>query len=111
MEPGEAVEDEIEAYAKYKQCSAFTDTEAGLQMELTTSSLSTTTINKNKAFQLIQYADIAELPVASEYQSTAVVLSGTNVYTIDDVGGTNDPVSASLLGSFINRVQALYKHH
>jgi hypothetical protein len=100
-----------QAYAKYKQCAAFTDTEAGLQLELTTSSLSTTTINKNKAFQLIQYADIAALPIASEYQSTAFVLSGTNVYTIDDVSGTNDPISASLLGTFIKRVQALYKHH
>ena len=100
-----------QAYAKYKQCSAFTENLDGLHIELTTSSLSTTTVNKNKAFQLIQYADIAELPVASEYQTTAFVLSGTNVYTINDVGGTNDPVSASLLAKFMNRVQALYKHH
>ena len=100
-----------QAYAKYKQCSAFTDTELGLRIELSTSSLSTTTINKNKAFQLIQYADIAELPVASDYQSTAFVLSGTNVYTIDDVGGTNDPIPASLLSTFMKRVQALYQHH
>ena len=101
-----------QAYAKYKQCSAFTETLDNLQLELTTSSLSTTTtINKNKAFQLIQYADVAALPVASEYLSTAFVLSGTNVYTIDDVSGTNDPISASLLRTFINRVQALYKHH
>jgi hypothetical protein len=100
-----------QAFAKYKQCAAFTDTELGLQMELTTQSLSTTTINKNKAFQLIQYADIAALPVASDYQSTAFVLSGTNVYTIDDVGGTNDPIPASLLSTFIKRVQALYQHH
>jgi hypothetical protein len=101
-----------QAYAKYKKCNAFTETQDGLQLELTTSSLSTTTtINKNKAFQLIQYADVAALPIASEYQSTAFVLSGTNVYTIDDVSGTNDPISASLLGTFIRRVQALYKHH
>ena len=39
------------------------------------------------------------------------MLAGTNVYTIDDVSGTNDPISASLLGTFIHRVQALYKHH
>ena len=100
-----------QAYAKYQKCGAFTETVDSLQLELTTSSLSTTTINKNKAFQLIQYADVAALPVASEYQSTAFVLSGTNVYTIDDVGGTNDPISPSLLGKFINRVQALYRHH
>ena len=40
-----------------------------------------------------------------------MVLSGTNVYTVDDLDGTNDPISASLLGNLISRVQALYKHH
>ena len=43
--------------------------------------------------------------MASDYQSTAFVLSGTNVYTIDDVGGTNAPIPASLLGTFMKRVQ------
>ena len=101
-----------QAYAKYKQCSAFTESDPAdnLQLELTTQSLSTTTIGKNKAFQLIQYVDISSLPVANFYQNTAVVLAGTNVYTIDDVNGTNDPIPASLLGNLINRVQALYKH-
>jgi hypothetical protein len=100
-----------QAYAKEKKCNAFNEDFGGLTLELTTESLSTTTINKNKAFQLIQHADIAELPIASEFQSTAFVLSGTDVYTIDDVSGTNDPISASLLSKFISRVQALYKHH
>jgi hypothetical protein len=101
-----------QAYTRYKQCSAFTETDPtiDLSLELTTQSLSSTTINKNKAFQLIQYVDIASLPVANFYQNTAFVLSGTNVYTIDDVNGTNDPISASLLGNLIKRVQALYKH-
>jgi hypothetical protein len=101
------------AYAKYKQCSAFTESDPAdnLQLELTTQSLSATTIGKNKALQLIQYVDISSLPVANFYQNTAVVLAGTNVYTIDDVNGTNDPIPASLLGNLINRVQALYKHH
>ena len=101
-----------QAYTRYKQCSAFTDNDpvVDLTLELTTQSLSSTTINKNKAFQLIQYVDIAALPVANFYLNTAVVLSGTNVYTIDDLDGTNDPISASLLGSLVERVQALYKH-
>ena len=38
------------------------------------------------------------------------MLAGTNVYTIDDLNGTNDPIPASLLGKLISRVQALYKH-
>ena len=103
-----------QAYAKYKQCSAFTKTDPTdntNSLELTTQSLSTTTIGKNKAFQLIQYVDISSLPVANFYQNTAVVLAGTNVFTIDDLNGTNDPIPASLLGNLIHRVQALYKHH
>jgi len=103
-----------QAYTRYKQCSHFTESDPfdkSIQWELNTQSLSTTTIGKNKAFQLIQLLDLSSLPVLSFYANTAVVLSGANVYTIDDVNGTNDPISASLLGHLINRVQALYKHH
>jgi hypothetical protein len=79
--------------------------------ELTTQSLSKTTIRKNAAFQLIQLVDLASMPAVSFYENAAVVLSGTNVYIIDDLNGTNDPISASLLGSLISHVQALYQHH
>lgn len=102
------------AYSKYKQCSYFTETDPADPMstdELSLQSLSKTTINKNQAFQLTQLDDLTSLPQASFYQNTAVVLSGTNVYTIDDVNGTNDPISSSLLGKLVTRVQALYKHH
>ncbi len=101
------------AYTKYKQCSYFTETDVtdpSTTFELSVQSLSKTTINKNQAFQLSQLVDLTSLPQASFYENTAVVLSGTNVYTIDDVNGTNDPISASFLGKLIGRVQALYKH-
>ncbi|HEV3289214.1 MAG TPA: hypothetical protein VG123_09485, partial [Streptosporangiaceae bacterium] len=55
--------------------------------------------------------DLSAAPALSCYGNTAVVLAGTNVYTIDDVNGTNDPISASLLGNLIKRARALYKHH
>ena len=102
-----------QAYAKYKQCTAFTvpDPADNTQDELTLRSLSKTTVGKNKAFQVIQLDDVTALPALAFYANTAVVLAGTDVYTIDDVTGTNDPISASLLGNLINRVQALYKHH
>jgi len=100
-----------QAFAKYKQCSAFTESFPEFQLELTNQSLSKTTINKNTAFQLIQYVDVSSAPAVNFYENTAVVLDGTNVYTIDDLNGTNDPISASLLGELVNRVQALYKHH
>ena len=89
-----------QAYAKYKQCTAFTvpDPADNTQYELTLRSLSKTTVGKNKAFQVIQFNDVTALPALAFYANTAVVLSGTNVYTIDDVNGTNDPISVSLLG-------------
>jgi hypothetical protein len=99
-----------QAYAKYGRCRDLTES-GTYPLELTTQSLSKTTIDKDTGFQLIQYADITSLPAVNFYANTAVVLAGTNVYTIDDVNGTNDPISASLLGNLIDRVQALYKHH
>jgi hypothetical protein len=102
-----------QAFTKYKQCAAFTEpdpTDTTDTFELTTQSLSKTTVNKNQAFQLTQLVDLSALPAASFYQNTAVVLSGTNVYTVDNLNGTNDPIPASLLGNFVKRVQALYKH-
>jgi hypothetical protein len=102
-----------QAYTRYKQCAHFTESFIGddsLHFELSTQSLSKITINKNKAFQLIQLVDISEVPALSFYENTAVVLAGTNVYTIDEVNGTNDPISASVLGNLTHRVQGLYKH-
>lgn len=102
-----------QAYARYKQCTSFAEPDPAdnSQYELTVQSLLKTTVGKNKAFQVSQFVDLVALPALSFYANTAVVLSGTNVYTIDDVNGTNDPIPASLLGNLINRVQALYKHH
>jgi hypothetical protein len=65
---------------------------------------------KFRAIAVIQYVDVSSLSSLNFYQNTAVVLSGTDVYTIDDLNGTDDPISASLLGNLIHRVQALYKH-
>ncbi len=102
-----------EAYTRYKQCSDFTESYPGdsTTLELTTQTLTKTTIKKDKAFQLVQDVTIDSLASLTFYQSTAVVLAGTNVYTIDNLDGTNDPISSSLLGNLMTRVQALYKHH
>jgi hypothetical protein len=102
-----------QAFSVYKQCSAYTESVGSdnVELELTTQSLSSTTIDANEAFQLIQYVDVASRSATSFYQSTTVVLSGANVYAIDNLDGTNDPIAAWLLGSLIQRVQALYEHH
>jgi hypothetical protein len=100
------------AYARYKQCSAFNEPDPAdhTTVELTTQSLSSAAIGNHKAFQLIQHADFASFSGFDFYEVTAVVLAGANVYTVDDVDGTNDPISSSLLDGLISRVQALYKH-
>ena len=100
-----------QAYARYKQCSAYSVYVSARKatIDLTTQSLSSTTIGNHKAFQLIQNAVISSFPKIPFYQFTAVVLAGADVYVVDDVDGTNDPIS-SLLGSLISRVQALSKH-
>jgi hypothetical protein len=102
-----------QAYARYKQCQFFTEpgpAGSGAQWEYSNQSLFTTTIDKNKAFQLVQAVDLSSMAGLTFYENTAVVLAGTNVYTIDDLEGANDPISASLLGNLISHVQALYKH-
>ncbi|HEX6526778.1 MAG TPA: hypothetical protein VF070_43210 [Streptosporangiaceae bacterium] len=103
-----------QAFTKYQQCSAFTEsdpTDSTDTFELTTQSLSKATINKDQAFQLTQLVDLSALPAASFYENTAVVLSGTDVYSVDTLNGTNDPISDSLLGTLIKRVHALYPRH
>ena len=102
-----------QAYTKYKKCTNFTESDpANLgKFELTVQSLAKTTINNNKAFQVTQLVSLSTSPAFSFYTSTAVVLAGTNVYTVADMNGTNDPVTASLPGNLIKRVQALYRHH
>ena len=100
-----------QAYTKFKQCSAFTETEDGLQLELTTSSLSSTTVNKNKAFQphpVRRHRRAVHRQPVPEHRVRA---RRHERHTVDNVSGTHDPISASLLNSLIKRVQALYRHH
>ena len=102
-----------EAYARYAKCTSFSESypDDATSLELSTQTLTKTTISKHKAFQLDQYVSFADLPGFDFYDATAVVLDGTNVYTIDNLDGTNDPISSSLLGRLMNRVQTLYPHH
>ena len=53
-----------QAYARYKQCSDFTESDPAdnLQLELTSQSLASTTIARNKAFQLTQLAVLSSTP-------------------------------------------------
>ncbi|HLJ99547.1 MAG TPA: hypothetical protein VKU39_06520 [Streptosporangiaceae bacterium] len=104
-----------EEYAKYGACQTVTVTDPtstdGGTEELTNQSLAKTTLGKYQAFNLIQSDIFSDVSSVTLYDATVVVLAGTNVYTVAEVNGTNDPVSEGLIGKLISRVQALYPRH
>lgn len=104
-----------EEYAKYGACQTVTvadpsSTDGGTE-ELTNQSLTKTTMGKYQAFNLIQSDIFSDISSVTLYDATVVVLAGTNVYTVYEVNGTNDPVSQGLIGKLIMRVQGLYPRH
>ena len=106
-----------QARAKYSGCQEFSEPNkgdpvlGGGSFDVTTLSVTKVTIAKDQAFNVTESAAFSEAPGESLYQNAAVVLAGTNVYTIFDISGTNDAVSTSLLSSLISRTQAVYPKH
>jgi hypothetical protein len=49
----------------------------------------------------------ASAALAAASFPTLVTVKGTDVFTVVDLSGTNDPVSAGLMLKFINRVAKL----
>jgi len=92
--------------AKYAACKTFNLTISGLPAAETTLSVSNTKVDGDRAFF------VTELQVVQgyrpEYRVFTYVYSGTNVYSLQDVSGTNDEPSIKLLGTMIHKVQALY---
>jgi hypothetical protein len=60
-----------------------------------------------QAFQVGQLDDLSDDPGDTLNPNTSVALAGTNVYIIDSFGGTNDPISDSMMLKLINRVKKL----
>jgi hypothetical protein len=102
-------------YAKYQACPSLSlslpDSLGGGTEDLANQSLARTTLGKFQAFNLIQSDIQSNFAANSWYRSTLVVLAGTNVYTIFETNGTNDPVSPDLMTKLISRTQALYPRH
>ncbi len=102
-----------QARAKYAKCTDFTESvpadsvPGSGKLELTTQAMSKAGLGKYQAFEVGQLADLSEIPADTINLNTMVTLAGTDVFTMVSVGGTNDPVPASLMSQLINRVKKL----
>jgi len=102
-----------QAKAKYAKCKDFTESVPASsvpgsgQMETTLLSMSKTKVGKYQAFQLTQAVTLSDSPGFSLMLNTLVAVEGTDVFTVVDLSGTNDPVSAGLMLKLINRVRKL----
>jgi hypothetical protein len=102
-----------QAKTKYGKCRDFTESVPAStvpgsgKLETTVLSMSKTKVGKYQAFQLTQAVTLSESPGFSLTLNTLVTVEGTDVFTIVDLSGTNDPVSTGLMLKFINRVKKL----
>jgi hypothetical protein len=102
-----------QAKAKYANCRDFTESVPASsvpgsgRMEITLQSMSKTKVGSYQAFRLTQPVTLSEFPGFSLMLNTLVTVEGTDVFTIVSLGGTNDPVSTSLMLKLVNRVKKL----
>jgi len=102
-----------QARAKYAACNDFTDAVPASSvpgsgaLETTTQTMSKAGVGKYQSFEVGQLSNLSEAPGFTINLNTMVTLEGTDVFTMVSVGGTNDPVPASLMLKLINRVKAL----
>ena len=102
-----------QAKTKYGKCRDFTESVPAStvpgsgKLETTVLSMSKTKVGKYQAFQLTQAVTLSESPGFSLDLNTLVAVEGTDVFTVVNLSGTNDPVPAGLMLKFINRVKKL----
>ncbi len=103
-----------QAKAKYAACKDFKvnslpgdPVPGGGVEEIVNQTMTHHKVGSYQAFQVGQLDDLSDAPGETLNPNTSVALAGTNVYIIDSVGGTNDPVSDSMMLKLINRVKKL----
>jgi len=102
-----------QARAKYAKCQSFTESvpadsvPGSGALDISTQSMSKTSVGKYQAFQVGQITALSEAPGYTLQQSTLVTVEGTDVFTVLSFGGTNDQVPTSLMLKLINRVKKL----
>jgi len=97
-----------QAQAKYAACSTLNEPFFKTTAEVDTLSVAKTTISGNKAFVVTQRLTAPGYKVL--YLLYLYVVSGTDVYDLSDISGTNDEPSHALMSQLIHRVKALYPH-
>jgi hypothetical protein len=95
--------------AKYVACRTFTEPGPfGTTAQVSTLSVSNTTVSGHRAFVVTELASIPRYRPL--YFTFLYVYSGTNVYSLENFGGTTDQPSVTLMGTLIHRIQTLYPH-
>jgi hypothetical protein len=101
------------AYAKYQACQPLTvpqpsDTAiGGGALDLSTMSLTTTTVAGYPAFEQVQFAARSETPGWYFFRNTLTVVAGADVYQMFDYSGTDDEPSPALMTELIHNVRRL----
>jgi hypothetical protein len=85
-----------------------TDTAVGGgALDLSTMSITKTTVAGHPAFQQVQFAARSETSGLTFFRDTLTVIAGADVYQIFDYSGTNDEPFPALMAELIQRVQEL----
>ena len=103
-----------QAHAKYAACLSFsepnpTDTSpGGGTFQISTLSVSKTTVGGDQAFTVTQTIALSETPGHTKFIDLLYVVAGPDVYSMWQESGTNDEPSPALTGQLIRSIQALY---
>jgi hypothetical protein len=103
-----------QAYAKYAACRSFsvanpTDTTpGGGSYDVSDTSTGKTSVGGHPAFVNSELWAPSNASGNSDYIDTLYAVSGTDVYELWEVSGTNDEPSAKIMTSLIHRVRGLY---
>jgi hypothetical protein len=103
-----------QAYAKFTACRSFlvpnpSDTSpGGGSYDVADTSTTKTTIGGHHAFVTSEQWNPSENSRITYYIEVSYAVSGTDVYSLWEITGTNDQPSTTLMSDLIHRVQSLY---
>lgn len=102
--------------AKFAHCQSFSEPNpgdgvpGGGTFRVGSVSVAKTSVSGYQGFVVTQSIAMSESPGVSWYRNILFVASGTDVYSLWEVGGVNDEPSPAVMSRLIHRVRALYLH-
>jgi len=102
--------------AKFAYCQSFSEPNpgdgvpGGGTFQVGSVSVAKTSVSGHQAFVVTQSIAMSESPGISWYRNILFVVSGTDVYSLWEVGGVYDEPSPAVMNRLIHRIQALYAH-